>query len=239
MMHTIAAAAAMAVIGANASPFLDNEIRRFSGGSTLTMEGMSWVPVRRTFEALGANVRYSPQSHGILITKGESVLRLDSDTKSGTVNEWPIRIDRRLKLIKGQSYMPTTLLGEVTASNISTMNGSLTLTPWAALESGLGTIVVKSRSENWLAAGDEIKIMVAAPAGSILTFDLVGIANDVAIPVNSEGIYEAVYKVPTSTQLMLNRFETSLVVYMQTADERLSFKTTPLMKFDNTIVNRG
>jgi hypothetical protein len=119
------------------------------------------------------------------------------------------------------------------------MNGSLTLTPWAALESGLGTIVVKSRSENWLAAGDEIKIMVAAPADSVLTFDLVGIANDVAIPVNPEGIYEAVYKVPDSKQLMLNRLETSLIIYMQMEDERLSFKTTPLMKFDNTIVTRG
>jgi predicted Zn-dependent protease with MMP-like domain len=78
----------------------------------VNVKGDVWVPLRTVAEAVGAKVRWDAKISTIVITKGETTLKLKPDSAVGEKNGREFALDEPVHVDNGRAYVPLQSLNE-------------------------------------------------------------------------------------------------------------------------------
>jgi hypothetical protein len=90
--------------------FVDGRLINLSPAA-LTVAGRVMVPLRGTFEAMGASVSFMPP-RTIVILRGSRVVQLDVGNRVARVNDTPVALDVPAIAVGGYTYVPLRFAGE-------------------------------------------------------------------------------------------------------------------------------
>lgn len=103
----------------------DKSLEVFVGGikpkfdvSPVVEEGRSLVPLRAIVEALGADVKWDPDTRTITINRGDKEVKLTLEQKIAYVNGQPVELDVPAKAIEGRTVVPLRFLGQGLDMNV-------------------------------------------------------------------------------------------------------------------------
>jgi hypothetical protein len=90
--------------------FVDGRLINLSPAA-LIVAGRAMVPLRGTFEAMGASVSFVPPST-IMILRGSRVVELEVGSRVATVNDTRVALDVPAISVRGYTYVPLRFAGE-------------------------------------------------------------------------------------------------------------------------------
>ncbi|NPV69174.1 MAG: hypothetical protein HPY55_00830 [Firmicutes bacterium] len=90
-------------------------------------DGRTLVPVRALVEALGATVEWQAETRTVVISKGDTVVRLQLETRTALVNEQPVELDVPPKSINGRTVIPLRFIAQALGCEVDFDNDSGTV----------------------------------------------------------------------------------------------------------------
>ncbi|NPV69176.1 MAG: tetratricopeptide repeat protein [Firmicutes bacterium] len=82
-------------------------------------DGRTLVPVRAVSEALGATVEWQAQTREVIISKGDTVIRLQLESRTALVNGKTLELDVPAESLNGRTVVPLRFVGEALKYQIS------------------------------------------------------------------------------------------------------------------------
>lgn len=108
----------------NINVIVDNEKLEVNG---ISENGTTLLPLRVTFESLGAKVYWNQAEQKITGVKGDVVIVLKLDNKIATINNHELPLDVPPKLIKGNTYVPVRFIAEALGADVIWNNSTKTV----------------------------------------------------------------------------------------------------------------
>jgi spore coat protein H len=123
-----------AIIGASAwstpggiSVTIDGKKLSFSGQQPLMRGGRVLVPMRGIFEALGAQVQWTPKTKLIVATKGNETVELRIGQKTASKNGSEVEIDTPPIVLKRSTMVPLRFVAETLRADVGWDEASQTV----------------------------------------------------------------------------------------------------------------
>lgn len=104
-----------------------NSIEKSFSSKPVIVNNRTMFPLRDICEYLGAKVDYDSANRAVKISKGNTNSVLHLDTKSVTTNGDTIEYDVYPRIIKGTTYVPAVIMGDITDSTVIWSNKKKTV----------------------------------------------------------------------------------------------------------------
>lgn len=119
---------------AAASATATNEIQVYIDGSKISFQpgprqekGVTLVPMRSLFQALGADITWSEQTQTIVAKKGSTVITLKIGSTSAIVSGETVKLDAPAKVVSGTTMVPLRFVSEALGAQIGWDSASRTI----------------------------------------------------------------------------------------------------------------
>lgn len=180
---------------------IDGQLVRFQGTQPQRVQGRVMVPLRGIFEALGANVEWVAATRTAIAQKGNVDLQITIGEPIAKVNAREILLDVPAAVIRGATMVPLRFIGEALGAEVEWEGATQTVkiatsratipppatTPPPTGEVSIASIVV--RAPQWVRTGDNVVVELTGSPGGRATFQIPGVAQDVAMREVAPGRY--------------------------------------------------
>ena len=110
LMATLAVSAAV-VSASDVTVKLKGELIEFDQPPVIE-EGRTLVPLRKIFEALGANVEWNPDTRTVTAARGEKTIVLVIDSTEARAGDEVITLDVPARIINGRTLVPVRFIAD-------------------------------------------------------------------------------------------------------------------------------
>jgi hypothetical protein len=197
-------------------------------------DGRVLVPLRGVLESLGAQVGYNPASKTITATRNGEPIALVLDSNTASIGGRPVALDVPATSINGRTMVPLRFVAEALGAGVTWNAASRTVAivspqpvqvavmqpapapvppPQAAITS------VTHSAAGALGQGDVLKVSMIGTPGGQASFDLAGVADDVAMREVAPGSYEGQIRVKPGMDLSQGNVVAHLTVNGTTAQK--------------------
>ena len=171
----------------------------------VSVEGRLMVPLRGIFEALQADVVYTPSTRSIKATKGSTLVELTLGSREGRVNGSPVYLDVPANTLGGRTMVPLRFVSESLGAEVKWNGATRTVLLSAG---GAGSVepppsgakpkldqVIHNGTRN-LKVGDSLDVVLVGEAGAQASWEILGALRPQSLSEVSPGRYEGRFTIP-------------------------------------------
>jgi len=183
------------------------------GQPPVRIGGSLVVPLRGIFEALQAEVKYSPATRSIRANKGNTVVELTLGSREARINGRSVYLDVAADTIGGSTMVPLRFVSEALGAEVkwngatqtvSMFSGGATMDPTnPPIEQGTKPKIetVTHNATRKLKAGDSFDVVLTGDPGGQASFEILGSLRAQPMQEVRPGRYEARFVIPNGLEV--------------------------------------